>query len=273
MKSLKTIRVILSVVCLLAAVVYLAIGPEVLPVASLEARSQILLSAVPIGMGTIIVWILISFLFGRVYCSTFCPIGTIQDVGIRLRRKISYFNRPFSYKKSRNIRFHFLVVYLICLVVGVMAVPYWIEPWNMMRNICSIVNPTAVEATWINLGLGVGAGIASGILSLILLLICSLFTGRGFCTDICPVGTLLGCFHNYSLFNIEIDPDKCISCMKCEEICKSQCVKVVGRYVDNSRCVRCFNCISVCPNDAIRLQPNRNRRGTPLIQKVGRTKA
>lgn len=256
----------------MAAVLYLAVGPSVVPLSGVVARSQILLSAIPVGMGTVIFWVLVSFLFGRVYCSTFCPVGTLQDIVIALQRKLRPRAKTFSYKKSGSVRYHVLVVYLLCLVAGVMAVPYWIEPWNIMRNICSVINPSAVEATWISLGLGIAAGIVSGIVSFVLIVICALFTGRGFCTDVCPVGTLLGCFHNYSLFNIEIDPDKCVNCMKCEEVCKSQCVKVVGRYVDNARCVRCFNCINVCPNDAIRMQPNRNRRGTPLIQKVDRSK-
>lgn len=157
-------------------------------------------------------------------------------------------------------------------MAGVLAVPFWLEPWNIMKNICAAINPSLLEATWMTLGIGMGAGIASGIISAVLIAICALFTGRGFCTDICPIGTALGCFHDFTLMHIEIDPDKCVNCMKCEEICKSQCVKVVGRYVDNSRCVRCFDCVAVCPNDAIRFQANRNRRGTPLIRKVGRSK-
>lgn len=272
MKNLRTIRIVLAIIFFVAAVAYLVIGAKAILVGRMAERVQIMPSAIAATMGATLFWILVSFLFGRVYCSTVCPVGTFQDIVIRLRRKIPRLNRPFSYKTARQTRYHVLAVYIVCLVVGVMAVPFWIEPWNIMRNICATVNPSVTETTWMTLGIGMGAGMVSGIISAILIIICALFTGRGFCTDICPIGTALGSFHNYTLFHIEIDPDKCVNCMKCEEVCKSQCVKVVGRYVDNSRCVRCFDCLAVCPNDAIRLQMNRNRRGTPLIHKVGDSK-
>lgn len=55
--------------------------------------------------------------------------------------------------------------------------------------------------------------------------------------------------------------------MRCEEICKTQSIKVAGRYVDNERCVRCFDCLKVCADDAINLQRTRNRRINPLMKK------
>jgi len=268
MKGLRTIRIILAIIFFVAAVAYLTVGPAGYHVGRIAEGSQIVPSAIAVTMGATLFWIIVSFLLGRVYCSTVCPIGTLQDLFVRVRNRVPRLHAPFSYKRARQSRYHVLAIYLVCLMAGVMTVPYLIEPWNIMRNICSIVNPSAVEATWIELGLGVGSGVAAGIVSLLLLAVCAFFAGRGFCTDFCPIGTALGCLHNYALFHIEIDPDRCVSCMKCEEVCRSRCVKVVGRYVDNSRCVRCFDCLQVCPNDAIRFQMNRNRRGTPLIRKV-----
>lgn len=267
MKGLRTIRIILSVVFLLASVVFLAFGHYAGHLARLSERLQIIPSLLATTMGVTIVWIVISLFLGRIYCSTVCPVGTLQDIVLKFRRRLPGFNRPYSYHPPRKVRYHILVIYVLCLVVGVVAVPYWIEPWNIMRNICSIINPDAVEATWITLGIGAGAGIVAGIVSAVMLIVCALFTGRGFCTVVCPIGTALGALDGITLYHIEIDPDKCINCMKCEEVCKSQCVKVAGRIVDNSRCVRCFDCINVCPNDAIRFQAGRNRRATPLFRK------
>ena len=266
MKGLRAIRILLSVVFLLAGVAFLAFSQYASPLARLSERVQIIPSLLASTMGVTIVWIVISIFLGRVYCSTVCPVGTLQDLVIRYRRKFPWGRRSFSYQPARRVRYHVLIIYVICLVVGVVAVPYWIEPWNIMRNICAVVNPTAVEATWIEFGIGAGVGIAAGIVSALLLAVCAIITGRGFCTNVCPIGTALGCLDPITLYRIEIDPDKCINCMKCEEVCKSQCVKVVGRFVDNSRCVRCFDCLAVCPNDAIRFQPGRNRRATPIVE-------
>lgn len=270
MKGLRTIRIVLAVLFFAASVAYFTVGTKAIPVAGVAERAQIIPSAIAVTMGATLFWIIVSFLLGRVYCSTVCPVGTYQDIFIRLRRKFARRRRHYRYRKARQTRYHVLALYVVCLIAGVAAVPYWIEPWNMMRNICSVANPSVAEATWLGLGVGMAVGVASGVVSAILIALCALMTGRGFCTDICPIGTALGCFHNFTLFHIEIDPDRCTGCMKCEEICRSQCVKVVGRYVDNSRCVRCFDCLAVCPNDSIRFQMNRNRRGTPLLRKVGK---
>lgn len=263
MKSLRSIRIILSLIFFGCAVAYLLTIPAHNPIAAIAERVQIIPSALAVTLGVTGVWLIVTLILGRVYCSSVCPIGTLQDMVIPVRRR----RRLFRYRPASSIRYHILAIYVVCLIVGVVAVPYWIEPWNIMRNICSVMNPTAVEQTWMTLGIGMATGIASGILSLLLMMVCAFFTGRGFCTDICPIGTALGMLHGYTLMHIEIDPSRCTGCMKCEDICKSQCVKVISRHVDNSRCVRCFDCVSVCEEDAIRFQMNHNRPVNPLMQK------
>ena len=255
-----------------AAVAYLTVSPVAHnPSVRVVEKVQIVPSALASGMGAILIWIAITFLFGRIYCSSVCPIGTIQDLIIPMRRFIKPLDKPFRYRRAQNVRYHILIIYLIFLIVGATLVCVWIEPWGIMHNICGMFHPSSAETYWLTLGVGMTAGIVAGAVSAIVVAVCALFTGRGFCTDICPIGTALGCFHEYTLFHIEIDPDRCINCMKCEEVCKSSCVKVIGRVVDNSRCVRCFDCLDVCPNDAIRFQVNRNRPATPLFRRTVRS--
>lgn len=272
MKQLRIIRIILALLFFLGAVAYLAIGLPVHKALYFVERFQIIPSVISFSLGAIIVWLVITLLLGRVYCSTVCPVGTLQDIFAKGRKLIRPLNKPYSYRPGSKMRFYILGVYIFSIIAGVAAVPFWIEPWSIMRNICGDIHPDAEKMQWIILGVGVAGGVIAGVVSVLLLLVVALLTGRGFCTDICPVGTALGCFSNYTLYHIEIDPDRCINCMKCEEVCPSQCVKVVARYVDNSRCVRCFKCGPVCPNDAIRMQINRNRRVTPLIQRSTQVK-
>ena len=273
MKELRIIRICLAVLFFLGAVAYLAIGFPVHHALKFVERFQIIPSAISFSLGAIIVWLVITLFLGRIYCSTVCPVGTLQAIFSKGRKLIKPLNKPFSYRPGSKMRFYILGAYIFCIIAGVAAVPFWIEPWSIMRNISGDMHPSAEKLEWIRLGVGVTSGIIAGGVSAILLLIVALFTGRGFCTDICPIGTALGCFSNYTLYHIEIDPDKCINCMKCEDICPSQCIKVVSRHVDNSRCVRCFDCGHVCPNDAIRFQINRNRRITPLMNPTTRVKA
>lgn len=266
MKQLRIIRIILAALFFLGAVAYLAIGLPVNHALKFIEKFQIIATSISLSLGAIIVWLVITLLFGRIYCATVCPIGTLQDLFCKGRRLIRPLNKPFRYRPGSKMRYYILGAYIFCIIAGVAAVPFWIEPWSIMRNICGDIHPSAEKIEWVRMGVGVTYGIIAGVVSFILLLIVALLTGRGFCTDICPVGTALGCFSNFTLYHIEIDPDRCINCMKCEDVCPSQCIKVVSRVVDNSRCVRCFDCGHVCPNDAIRMQINRNRRMNPMLQ-------
>ena len=272
MKQLRIIRICLATLFFIGALAYLAIGLPVHRSLGFIQKIQIIPSAISYSLGAIIAWLVITLLLGRVYCSTVCPVGTLQAIFSKGRKLIPPLNKPFSYRPGSKMRYYILGAYIFCVIAGVAAVPFWIEPWSIMRNISGDIHPSAEKIEWIRIGVGVTTGIIAGVVSALLLLIVALFTGRGFCTDICPVGTALGCFSNYTLYHIEIDPDRCINCMKCEDICPSQCIKVSSRHVDNSRCVRCFDCGYVCPNDAIRLQINRNKRANPLLQTTLNTK-
>ncbi|MCH5230423.1 MAG: 4Fe-4S binding protein [Muribaculaceae bacterium] len=265
MKELRIIRISLAVLFFLGSAAYLAIGFSVRHALKFVELFQIIPSAITFSLGSIIVWFVITLFIGRFYCATVCPVGTLQDIMSKGRKLIKPLNKPFSYRPGSKMRYYILGAYIFCIIAGVAAVPFWIEPWSIFRNICGDIHPSAEKFEWIRAGVGVASGIVAGVVSFILLLVVALLTGRGFCTDICPVGTALGCLSTYTLYHIEIDPDKCINCMRCEDICPSQCIKVSTRHVDNSRCIRCLDCCHVCPNDAIRLQANRNKRINPLM--------
>ena len=235
-------------------------------------QSQIIPSTIALCMGALLFWLCVTFFAGRFYCSTVCPVGTLSDVFMRLRKELGkIFPRrlgmQFRYKPDRRWRYHLMALYFICLVVGIMAVPFAMEPWNMVRNVFSLSDPTTVSATWSVLGIGVGIGFACGAAMLLTVVVWGFISGRDFCNTVCPIGQALALVDHFALMKIEFDPDRCISCLKCEEVCRSSCIKVTERLVDNSRCVKCLDCVACCPNGAIRLQSSRNRAATPLMMK------
>lgn len=270
MKSLRAIRIIASTLFLAASVAYLFVGQRFPALSIYSVRMQIIPSAIASCVGITLFWLAITLLLGRVYCSSVCPVGTLLDAAATMRPRVFSRGRRASYRYHSPFRrrYDILVVYLICLIVGLIAVPLLIEPWNIFCNIVATVHPAALPAQWARLGIGAAAGIAGGAVSLILILGAGLLFGRDFCNAVCPIGMALGLLHSRTIYHIEIDPDRCSGCLACEERCKASCIKVVSRYVDNSRCVRCFNCLDACPDDAIHYQPNRNRRATPLMRKV-----
>lgn len=270
MKRLRTIRIVVTVLFLAASIAYLVAGARVSALAVYSERLQVVPSAIATCIGITLFWLAATLVFGRVYCSSVCPVGTIIDGGIFLRRVLRKRRglTAFRYKHPYRRRYDIAAIYAICLLVGVVAVPLLLEPWQIFRSIVSVVQPSALSAGWLRLGVGAGVGIAAGAVSLILLILSGLLYGRDFCNFVCPLGAAYALLDSRTIYHIEIDPDACSSCLKCEEACPSSCIKVVSRYVDNARCVKCLDCLSVCPDDAIHYQANRNRPRTPLLRKV-----
>ena len=263
---MRSFRITLALVMLFASVLWLLLGTRAPVYAVVSQQAQIIPSAIPASLGATVVWIIATLLFGRIYCATVCPLGTLQDIAIWSRRKYDP-KLAFRYENPRRIWVVILLGYVASLVAGIWIVAYAVEPWNIMRNAASAVNPADTETTWPAIGISLGVGAGVGLLSLAGIMLWAWKSGKVFCTTVCPIGTALGCLHSQTLMHIAIDPDKCISCMKCEDVCSSKCIKVSERYVDNSRCVRCFDCTAVCPNDAIHFQLNRGRnRQTPLME-------
>lgn len=268
MKALRIFRIILAVIFLAASVICLVLAGRAGDFTESMQKTQIVLSTISVTAGATIFWIFISFLGGRFYCSTVCPVGTLSDLIMHISRRIR--PKPFRYQSRSRLLVHILWIYLLCVLLGIVIIPFCIEPWNIMRNVASTVNPEAVAATWMNIGFSASAGMICGLIALIAIIILAVRSGRRFCTDFCPIGGGLGYLSNYSIYHIEIDRDKCSSCGLCEDICRSSCIKTVSRYIDNTRCVRCLDCIVKCPDKAINLQKNRNRPATPLMNRVKR---
>lgn len=246
----------------------LIFGPQVHPLARVTLKSQILLSSLSAGLGAVLVWLLLSFLFGRIYCSTVCPVGTFSDIFIALRRKVPRLNKPFRYRERSKWTPHFIWVYVLAVILGISVIPFAIEPWNIARNIAATWDVSNISTTWLSIGISATIGIIAGLLAAVIIALLSVLYGRKYCAEICPLGGAMGLLGDRTVFRIEIDRDKCSSCGVCEDICPSECISVVDRKVDNSRCVRCFDCVAKCPDSAIRFQSDRNRPATPLFTKT-----
>lgn len=266
MRHLRIFRSLLAIIFFAAAVAFLCIGPGAHPMAVIAKKTQIILSALSVTLGATLVWLLITFLLGRVYCSTVCPIGSITDFCARAGRKLLR-RPPYSWKKPNRLGYFILPGYILCLVIGLVGIPFLIEPWNMMGNVASVINADAITDTWLNFGYSASTGILAGIVSLLLVVIWSAICGRDFCNTLCPVGTALGLVGRRALMHIEIDHDKCNCCGKCEEACPAHCISTLDRSVDNARCLRCFDCLAACEHDAIRYQLSRNLPLTPLFRR------
>ena len=50
-----------------------------------------------------------------------------------------------------------------------------------------------------------------------------------------------------------VDPDQCIACGKCEEVCPYGAIEVIdgNAVIDPNLCHFCYRCVEICPEGAI----------------------
>lgn len=209
----------------------------------------------------VMLWAVVTALCGRLYCSTACPLGTLQDFLARLRR------RRYGYFYARPvpvIRWLATVAFIVAAFLGLAAVVSALDPAARFESMPGWV------AELVRTGTFTLASGAAAALTLIVTAIFAVSRGRLLCNTICPVGTVLGAFSRYSLYQIDINTDKCVGCGLCTAKCKAQCIDPGSHTVDFSRCVVCFDCVASCPTDAITFRKDRHRLQLPLMQEAPR---
>lgn len=199
--------------------------PSVLGILSGAAVSAVILG----------VLLLLTLLFGRVYCSFICPLGILQDIVFRIRRWLApkrflKFSRPVPW-----VRY------------GVLALLAAIWSNNLLAADSSSAD--LVQMDYFPAAFPVLLA-SAGMLGLVAVM--SAWKGRLYCNTVCPVGTLLGLLSRISLFRLGFDPASCKKCGKCVKSCKAQCLNLKEYKIDSSRCVACYDCVRSCSEGGIR---------------------
>ena len=223
-------RIIISIIVLILTI--LGISAIFYPVSFLDIQFIPLLQRVLVdfsAMAVILLCILILFtlLFGRLYCSIICPWGIIQEIISLIRGK----NKE---KQRLNLPFKYFISFLtIGMMIGGSSV------------LIRYIDPYTLSGSFITLSL-------TGIFAAVFIILLTIFKNRYFCTNICPVGCILGLISKLSLFKIYINQSECVSCGKCERNCPSGCINSKEKFTDNEICIKCLKCTDICPKNAIK---------------------
>lgn len=224
---------------------------------------------VKIGSAGFVFVILLTLLFGRVYCSSICPFGTLQDIICYIRRKIKGRKFRYKYKKPMNwLRYSILVVTLALSILFIdnLLLFNLLDPYsNFGRIMTDLFRPVIVSINnlaagfleknnvWLLYKLDLKSInfwlLMFPLVTLAVLVWMVIKWGRQWCNTICPVGALLSLLSRFSLFRITISKSSCTSCGVCERVCKVGCIDNKNQDVDFTRCINCFNCFKVCPSN------------------------
>ncbi|MBP3252927.1 MAG: 4Fe-4S binding protein [Bacteroidales bacterium] len=267
-KLLKTIRVIAgSVFFALITLLLLDFTGTLQHYLAFMAKIQFLPAVMALNLGVIIALIVLTLVFGRIYCSVICPLGVFQDAVSHIhcvRKK----NRFRFTKEIKWLRYSVWTLFVIAMIAGVNSFVALLAPYSSWgRMVQNLFQPLYIWANnffaflaaradsyafwskevWIR---SISTFVIAA-LSFVIITVLAWKTGRGYCNAVCPVGTTLSFFSRFSFFKIRIDENKCIKCGKCTKNCKSSCIKGEEHFIDRSRCVVCGNCMAVCPKDAV----------------------
>lgn len=210
--------------------------------------------------------LLITFLFGRIYCSVICPLGITQDLFNWITKKTGGKKKAvrFGYSRPKSVlRYVILAIYVVAVILGVGSFMALLDPYAAFGRIMShIFNPAAIfinnliaSSTDIFLTekyIGLNAvALSVAIVTFVAVAFLAIRGGRTYCNTICPVGTLLGLVSHRPVFRIRIDESKCNRCGLCGLKCRASCIDTKNHVIDYSRCVDCFDCIDNCSGQAI----------------------
>ena len=229
-------------------------------------------------VGVVAMLVVLTLVFGRIYCSVICPLGVMQDVISRLhgmRKK----NRFTYSKEKRWLRYTVLAVFVASAVAGVNAVVSLLAPYSSYGRIAGSLMKPVYEA-----GNNVLAAVAEHFnsyafysvdvwmkslptlvvasLTLVVIAVLAWRGGRTYCNTICPVGTILSFLARFSWLKVRIDGSKCVNCGLCTKNCKASAIDFKNHRIDYSRCVVCGDCIDKCRKGAISLSSRRADKQT-----------
>lgn len=234
------------------------------------AKIQFLPAVLALNFGVVGILIIMTLIFGRIYCSIICPLGIMQDIISWIHGKTKKKNRfRFRYSPAKNwLRYTVLVLFIAGLVLGANSIVALVAPYSAYGRIAS--NLFAPLYQWgnnllawfaeradsyafysVDVWIRSTATFVIAAVTFALIGILAWRHGRTWCNTICPVGTVLGFFSRFSLLAPSIDTSKCRDCGLCGKQCRSSCIDTKEHKIDYSRCVACMDCIDSCKEGAI----------------------
>lgn len=138
--------------------------------------------------------IVFSMFVGRVFCSSVCPLGAIQDLVV-----VKPFKVPDWLESGLS------VIPFVWLGAGVL-----LAATGSLFLFCSydpFVSFFRMGGSAFMLSLGVG------------FLVVGMFVGRPYCRFLCPYGALLSLFSRFAKYNVHLMPEECVQCQICDVTC------------------------------------------------------
>ena len=238
-----------------------------------------------------VIAIVVTVLFGRVFCGWFCPLGTLNDLTGSSRKRKTARKESALDKHGVKAKYYLLVAILVAAVFQIHFVGIF-DPISLtIRSFSVAVSPAfnylvhsafdllyktglppvsaASERVYEFLrshaiSFGRPMFVQGSLIGLLFLGILALnFVRKRFwCRYVCPLGALLGLISRFSLLNHKLKNEACNDCTLCLATCSGGARPYPEDEWRGSECVLCMNCHSTCPQQAISFELGRPEPAT-----------
>ncbi len=242
--------------------------------------------------------VLLTLLFGRVFCGWICPFGTLHHFFgwvfpgryLRGNRRVQA-NKTHGYQRAKYyLMWGFLAAALAGSAIGGLLDPICVAVRAIGLGVLPALQYLGLRATGAVADTNVRAlqnatDAAQDFLArtvwtpnqayfhqtwfIVFLLVAILFMNRViprfWCRALCPLGAFLGVLSRFSLFGMEKRHEKCTDCNICLVHCQGADSPQGGVKHRKDECHLCLNCEAACPEDVIKFRFLPNLRST--IQK------
>lgn len=182
--------------------------------------------------------IVVTLVFGRIFCSHICPLGTLQEWLRNIARKLGFkkeLEMPVTMDKYARY-FKYIVLLIIIYFsyqLGDLVFRNY-DPYVALMHFGEEFDEKIVGYS---------------ILGIVLLM--ALFTKNIWCRYFCPLGAFLGIIKKISPFKIHREASSCTNCGLCRKTCPANLPVGQQDVTSDADCTSCLNCVADCPTASL----------------------